>query len=90
MEYQDIEFKLLASLAALNVLQSGIIFAGLFGGLVLCIKVRMRLGLECSGVLVSSFKLLVSLAALNVLQSGLFGGLVLCVKVRLASTFQRA
>ena len=39
-EYQDIEFKLMASLAALNVLQSGIIFVGLSAGLIFCVKVR--------------------------------------------------
>lgn len=42
-EYQVIEFKLMASLAALNVLQSGIIFAGLAGGLILCVKVQPAL-----------------------------------------------
>ena len=39
-EYQEIEFKLMASLAALNVLQSGIIAAGMSAGLILCVRVR--------------------------------------------------
>ena len=37
-EYQEIEFKLLASLAALNVLQSTILFTGLVCGLLVCVK----------------------------------------------------
>ena len=37
-EYQEIEFKLLASLAALNVLQSSILFTGLVCGLLVCVK----------------------------------------------------
>ena len=37
-EYQEIEFKLLASLAALNMLQSSILFTGLVCGLLVCVK----------------------------------------------------
>ena len=40
MKYQDVEYKLMASLNGLNVLQSIIIFSGLIAGLMVCVKVR--------------------------------------------------
>lgn len=40
MRYQDVEYKLMASLNGLNVLQSVIIFSGLIAGLIVCTKVR--------------------------------------------------
>ena len=39
-DYQVVEYKLLASLAALNVIQSAVIFSGLVAGLLVCTKVR--------------------------------------------------
>ena len=39
MKYQDVEYKLMASLNGLNVLQSIIIFSGLIAGLMVCVKV---------------------------------------------------
>ena len=41
-DYQAVEYKLLASLAALNVLQSAVIFSGLVAGLLVCTRVRLR------------------------------------------------
>ena len=38
--YQDVEYKLMASLNGLNVLQSIIIFSGLIAGLMVCVKVN--------------------------------------------------
>ncbi len=40
MKYQDVEYKLMASLNGLNVLQSIIIFSGLIAGLMVCVKVQ--------------------------------------------------
>ena len=40
MKYQDVEYKLMASLNGLNVLQSVIIFSGLIAGLMVCVKVH--------------------------------------------------
>ena len=39
VKYQDVEYKLMASLNGLNVLQSIIIFSGLIAGLMVCVKV---------------------------------------------------
>lgn len=39
ISYQNVEYKLMASLNGLNVLQSVIIFSGLIAGLVVCTKV---------------------------------------------------
>jgi hypothetical protein len=41
LDYQAVEYKLMASLNGLNVLQSVIIFTGLIAGLVVCTKVRL-------------------------------------------------
>ncbi|CAL5222423.1 g4785 [Coccomyxa viridis] len=38
VKYQDVEYKLMASLNGLNVLQSIIIFSGLIAGLMVCVK----------------------------------------------------
>ena len=56
MKYQDVEYKLMASLNGLNVLQSIIIFSGLIAGLMVCVKVcyddpglaRLRVVHPCS------------------------------------------
>lgn len=40
INYQNVEYKLMASLNGLNMLQSIIIFSGLIAGLVVCTKVR--------------------------------------------------
>lgn len=40
IDYQNVEYKLMASLNGLNVLQSIIIFSGLIAGLVVCTKVH--------------------------------------------------
>ncbi|KAK9792972.1 hypothetical protein WJX73_004493 [Symbiochloris irregularis] len=37
-DYQQVEYKLLASLAALNVIQSAVIFSGLVAGLLVCTR----------------------------------------------------
>lgn len=42
MKYQDVEYKLMASLNGLNVLQSVIIFSGLIAGLMVCVKVSFK------------------------------------------------
>ena len=42
VKYQDVEYKLMASLNGLNVLQSIIIFSGLIAGLMVCVKVSSR------------------------------------------------
>jgi ABC-type transport system involved in Fe-S cluster assembly fused permease/ATPase subunit len=39
VKYQNVEYKLLATLNGLNILQSVIIFTGLIAGLVVCTKV---------------------------------------------------
>ena len=41
VKYQSVEYKLMASLNGLNILQSIIIFTGLIAGLIVCTKVRM-------------------------------------------------
>lgn len=40
-DYQGIEYKLLASLAALNIIQSAVIFSGLVAGLLVCTRVSL-------------------------------------------------
>ena len=40
--WQANEWKLLASLSALNIIQTVIIWVGLSAGLVVCVKVRMQ------------------------------------------------
>ena len=47
-KYQDVEYKLMASLNGLNVLQSIIIFSGLIAGLMVCVKVNSALNSERS------------------------------------------
>ena len=47
-KYQDVEYKLMASLNGLNVLQSVIIFSGLIAGLMVCVKVSSVLNPELS------------------------------------------
>ena len=49
MKYQDVEYKLMASLNGLNVLQSVIIFSGLIAGLMVCVKVQIIPGLPSWG-----------------------------------------
>lgn len=44
-DYQQLEYKLLASLAALNVIQSAVIFFGLISGLLVCTKVGTEFAL---------------------------------------------
>ena len=47
LDYQGVEYKLMASLNGLNVLQSVIIFTGLIAGLVVCTKARPPMKVIC-------------------------------------------